>query len=517
MIDAPEKLLNMSSETNISPHIDLSWIGHLISWLLGGLFYIAIFIVIIAVIAIIAAIWVAKSGSKNSIVADIVYVPLAWIAKKLSNRKEIKEDENGEKLAYNKDFIFTEVTEGTVKAVMRGNQFSHFLIAWTGKSICNKPGEYDVLNESGEIERKNLELGDVYNDPHPAAHPLGGYRFFGLPFLHNIYQYKFKWRGVGEGGKPQEERRKFIDYILLKRDVYYVVIEGAITGKKKELVPVDVGCLVTATVVNPHKALFRGQNWLQSLITLIGPQGNNLISLENYETLTSGRIRFEERMMKRLWHEPYVPDINEQGGQNNCSDQGEGGEPCPVAGAEKYTFVEYMEEIWGVQIEDFRILQTSISKGLDKDTPQYAAAEKFINEMKQRGEIAAENGRAIQVGIKAAAEVGRIEKVTGAWEDAGDVGTLLMILEALKASPVAYEFSSHSIPQLNPLLDKMGFKLGKEGTITQDDINNILGVIQGGKQTQTTDEKEKVRVKEKEKEKKSKPKGKGLDKTKEKA
>jgi len=411
---------------------------------------------------------------------DLVLLPITLIAERLSNRKKTTMVDRKEEIVRKNDVIFTDVHEATAKAVMRGGQFDHFVIAWEGKSICNNPGEYVVI-EDGERKTKELELGDVYNSPTPSRALLGGYRYIGIPPLNSIYKYDFKWRGVDVHGTPQEERRKTLDYILLKRDVYFIEVKAAIAGKGKDWVPIDVGCLVTVSITNPYKALFLGQNWLTALTNLIVPQVGDFISVESYETLTTGRVQFEARMVHHLWNVPYSPKpvaaegASEQNGEATEQDQ----ENCangPLCGLNERPFVKYMEETWGVLIEDFRIGQISISKDVPKDSLEAKALERFIQRMVQRGEIETEKGRARQVGIKANAESGRIKTVINAWKEAGDLGKLIRILEAMEKTPAAYQFAVHEIPQLKDLAGSLG---ANKDTISRGEIEELLGILRG--------------------------------------
>jgi len=177
-----------------------------------------------------------------------------------------------------------------------------------------------------------------------------------------VYTYRFKWRGLDIHGNPQEERIETIDYILTKKDVYYVEVKAAKTGKGKEFLPVDIGCLVTVRIVNPYKALFGAQNWLSALTNLIAPQVGDFVSRESYETLTTGRINFEKRMVKRLWNQPYVAPSDQ------TSDQLD--ENWPLRALNCWSFTQYMEKVWGARIEDFKIGQIRISREVEKVAPK---------------------------------------------------------------------------------------------------------------------------------------------------
>jgi hypothetical protein len=383
-------------------------------------------------------------------IKDIVLFPAAVIVKKLASR----------------DILFTEVIEGTAKAIMKGGEFYAFIIAWQNKTIAVK--------KSKTKDGKTIEIGDVI-DANNSMYLFGGIRYIGIPPIKNIYVYNFKWRGVDIYGNPQEERGGKIDYILLKRDVYYIEVKAAETGGEEEWVPVDVGCLVTIRVTNPYKALFGAQNWLTAITTLVVPQVGDFISEESYGSLTSERKKFEEKIVAHLWKNPYTPIPT-----TDSADLGSTQKPDQNAATTEpennLPFVEYIEETYGALIEDFKIGQVSISTDVPKDSLAAKSLEKFIKRMEGKGKVETAEYDAKVVLIGAKAESKRIKKVVRAWEGSGKLGPLVRSWEAMEKSNAAFSFGYHEIPGLKELLGDLGYR-GGQNKITKEDLANLGEIL----------------------------------------
>jgi hypothetical protein len=142
--------------------------------------------------------------------------------------------------------VFTNVSEGSAKALMRRGAFIKFVMAWEGHTFNE---DWDVVE--GE-----------------ETHLMGGFRFVGYRGLDTVYTYNFRWRDL----HLEERQAKItfhqekIDYILVRPDVYFTDIEEAET-KPPERIPLNVHFLVTIKVVNPYKALFVAPpNWNENVM-----------------------------------------------------------------------------------------------------------------------------------------------------------------------------------------------------------------------------------------------------------
>ncbi|MDD2730615.1 MAG: hypothetical protein PHW33_00620 [Candidatus Portnoybacteria bacterium] len=139
------------------------------------------------------------------------------------------------------DIFFTLAEEGTAKAVMALDGFSRIIMQYRGKTI-NADGEVDEGRE---------------------FHLFGGLRWLGIPFYHSLYEYHFRWKTLRVQSGEIIPRDEIINYILVKDDVYVAEIKNA---ESRGMVPLDITLLLTACCVNPYKALFKTQDWMEMII-----------------------------------------------------------------------------------------------------------------------------------------------------------------------------------------------------------------------------------------------------------
>lgn len=194
-----------------------------------------------------------------------------------------------------KNIFFTIAEEGTAKAIMWNGKFHKIVIKYRNHYITS---DWDILNNPSISPPKEGIISKF----------LGGITWIGIPPFAEIYKYKFRWVTVKQSpeGEKHEAREKTIDYILLKQDIYFVKVTKAET---QENMPVDVGLELTIEIVSPYKALFKTQNWLETIENQIAGEVREFIgelrfselneakarSAEFYEKLREGRIRkFEE-------------------------------------------------------------------------------------------------------------------------------------------------------------------------------------------------------------------------------
>ena len=201
---------------------------------------------------------------------------------------------------------FTFVKEGTAKIVVLGDKVVDVLIqfkgytldddwniiledTWTknGKTLIEKKDKlYEKIGKK-EVEVKKEEATEPRKEP---WHPLGGLRYYGFYPFKDIYGHEFRWTGVTEDNKPdphpsEEEREKGIlkehlDYIMVKDDVYYAILEEA---EDVALLPLDLGLLFTIRIVNPYKALFKIENWLETVLNRSRTKVRNIITNKAYD------------------------------------------------------------------------------------------------------------------------------------------------------------------------------------------------------------------------------------------
>jgi len=176
-----------------------------------------------------------------------------------------------------KNIWFTFVNEATSKSIVKAGKFEKALIQWKDHTFDK---DWNV------IEGKE------------PWHPFGGLRYYGLFPLKDVYCYYFAWTGVTQEGKIDVHPKEKLDYILLRDDVYYFIALEQET-KPPELVPVDVEILLTIRVINPYKALFAIENWLETAINRIKPITKDCIGKYTYDKLIhrKGRIGDEIKIL----------------------------------------------------------------------------------------------------------------------------------------------------------------------------------------------------------------------------
>jgi len=171
---------------------------------------------------------------------------------------------------------FTFVKEGTAKIVVRGDAFEKALIQWNGHTFDDG---WNVIEDGKE---KN---GKIYMEP---WHIFGGLRYYGFYPIKDIYGYWFKWSGVTENGEIVNHPREYLDYSILKDDVYWMKVEQA---EDKNLLPLDLELILTIRIINPRKAHFNVQNWLETVINRSKPAVRDVITNDKYANWIKGRKR----------------------------------------------------------------------------------------------------------------------------------------------------------------------------------------------------------------------------------
>ncbi len=153
------------------------------------------------------------------------------------------------------NIFFTIVKEGQAKAILKFGEFQKIIMCYQGYG----------LNQEWEIHKKEP---DSNQELRPEPQRMGGLMWIGIPFIHSVYRYEFRWvsfEQAEEQGKLIEKtisHQEKIDYIIVQDDIFYTFIGGA---ESKDLLPMDIQLLLTIRIVNPYKALFRVQNWLEAV------------------------------------------------------------------------------------------------------------------------------------------------------------------------------------------------------------------------------------------------------------
>jgi len=271
--------------------------------------------------------------------------------------------------------FFTFVNEGTAKVVVRGGQVVKVLVQLKGFTLDS---DWNVV--SGQ-----------------ERHLFGGLRWYGIWPVDDIYIYRFRWTNVLHDGTVQEHEPEWLDYILLKQDVYFFKEEEV---EDKNLLPLEVHVLLTIQVVNPYKALFLVQDWLETVINRFRPTLRDCIAQGEYEVLVKQRGAIGSKLF----------------GDSN-------------------TLLREFLDQYGVEVLAVEIKEINPSEEYRDETLLQWKAEQEEK----------------RVRINARAEAARLRSVYGQIERLGYTGRLIRVLEALERTPAGV-LTIHAVPDLTEVL-----------------------------------------------------------------
>lgn len=310
------------------------------------------------------------------------------------------------------NLFFTFVKEGTSKVVVRADEVRKILIQWKGYTFDR---EWNVVPEDtwvkdGKVVKEGIGGAKRYKEP---QHILGGLRFYGWWPIDDIYIYRFSWTGVAHNGELKHHEREVLDYVMLKEDVYWGKVPKA---EDKDLLPLDMELLFTIWVRNPYKALFRIDNWLQTIINRTNPAARNFITSKTFKQLIGMTEAVGEKIYENLVERKILTD-----------------------------------EFLGRYGVDVRMIEVK-----DINPPEEyrrATLAKFEAEREKEK---------VQIGAKA--ERFRLDKVYGGIREFGDLGKLIRALEAMEKSPLAASVTVQAVPGIQNLLGGLFGKSSEEAT-----------------------------------------------------
>lgn len=318
------------------------------------------------------------------------------------------------------NLFFTIVEEGSAKAIMRGGEFYKFVLAYKGYTFDKEEGKEWDLIPSEENEELFSFLPKLFGERFRKI--FGGIRWVGIPFLNAIYEYNFRWTVLRESKASEEEGKKEngfaeqrqlpnegkwavsfakrLDYIYLRDAIYYNNLVGAET---KELMPVDIFMLLPIRVMNPYKALFRVQKWLDATLDLIKPSVRGWVAQRSYQKVI-GKVEvaeheFDEILKRKI--KKLVP--------------GQEKEPLSIS--------EYLLSTYGVQVKRVTFEDVVPPAG-------YSEAATKRAEARQDAERAVEQAK--RTITLATARAKRIEIVYGQVQSLGDTGLAIRMFEAIE-------------------------------------------------------------------------------------
>lgn len=181
-------------------------------------------------------------------------------------------------LLASRDIFFTLVREGTAKAILRWKRFSRLTMSYRGHELDNDWNVVSTTAPAAPTQKRWFRW-------------MSGLQWVGIPFMNSVHSYRFKWTSYEEEKTVQKE--EVIDFVLVQDDVYYSFVDEAET---KGMVPVNVALLLTLRVVNPYKALFRVQHWLEATQNRLKPAFRSFVALKEFEELTKQKEAIEDEL-----------------------------------------------------------------------------------------------------------------------------------------------------------------------------------------------------------------------------
>lgn len=191
--------------------------------------------------------------------------------------------------------FFSAPQEGSVEFIMAGKSIRKMLLVWHHHRI--KGGEPTTANPFApyEIEEKEPKpFGFLhYLNPLNWMEPWGIY-WIGLYPFYKIYRYDFSWieekineKGLAEpwvrhATKRSPEGQTAFVYV---NDFNYVLFANDV--KTKSGVPLKFTFVITVRIVNPYKALFLGEDWLERTGGAIGLAAIRYAGALDYEQIVA--------------------------------------------------------------------------------------------------------------------------------------------------------------------------------------------------------------------------------------
>lgn len=175
-------------------------------------------------------------------------------------------------LLANYDLFFTFVEEGQAKIVVKGESYSKTIISLIGHDIDERGNIIEAPQQEEEWWTKQF-----------------GVYWIGVPPFSKIFNYPLRWTSYkprGENGaKAPVVKEEILSSIYIKDKVYYGRVEDVETN---EGVPLNIEILATLKVVNPYKATFLINNWVEAIIDRIAQQVRVYVGTKAYMDLVSG-------------------------------------------------------------------------------------------------------------------------------------------------------------------------------------------------------------------------------------
>lgn len=216
------------------------------------------------------------------------------------------------------DIFLTKVEPGQAKFILRGGTFEEAIMGDRDRVFDPEWNIIKYANYLSDEEREQLccdfireykkgddgevrEILRVQRRIH-LLERLFGWRWVG--FFRRVDEYHFKWTEVEQRDgvlsvRPREGDTRFI---FVRAFTYGSILKELETADR---LPLDVAVLVTAMIINPVKARFRVDDWLQRIMGLVDTSTRRFVSENEYnDVLIEQRrdIEGDGDPKTGLWH-----------------------------------------------------------------------------------------------------------------------------------------------------------------------------------------------------------------------
>jgi len=316
-----------------------------------------------------------------------------------------------------KNLFFTFVHEGTAKWVVRSGKFSRCLMEWEG---------HNFATSETDAEKWKIVPGKPSWYHRLCCALFGGLRFYGFWPLWDIHIYDFKWTSVSEDGR-ETTRKECLDYVLLADDIFLAKICAA---EDKALLPLDVQLYLTIRILNPYKARFRVQDWLEMTINRMQPLIRQHVSKYLYNDLLEKLQVIGEKLLQEL----------KDGGS-----------------------IQEFQTRYGVDVRKIEVRQIDPPEALRE-----ATLKEYVAEQNSKATVKKAEGDAAAIRLVAGAKAEEIEKTFGAVEAFGEQGFLLEIAKMAKEGNVPASVVTHY------LAGRFSKVLDDKGTMTNEEFKSFI-------------------------------------------
>lgn len=316
------------------------------------------------------------------------------------------------------NLFWTFVPEGRAKTIVRGDAFKKVLIQWQGHKLIEQAAP------DGSVDK-----GDVIESPTKKS-LFGGLKFYGYWPFDDVFVYDFSWTNLTESGEPKTHTKETLDYILLKDDVYLVEVKEA---EDKAMLPLDIQIILTIRILNPYKALFQIQNWLEAVKNRIEPAIRDCVTKNTFENWIAEPKDLGQRIFASL--------------------------------KKKNGIVAELRTRYGVDLRALGVRDVNPNGDFRGITVKKVTAEK-------------ERERIL---VEADAEKQRIEMVYQQVQRFGKVGELVRTLEALEKAPGEGSKLILPLPGMADLISQV-FPNRKGDSFDPEEVRLVRELIQGLKE-----------------------------------